>query len=84
MVLEKGEWKSVLKACGEQSVTLAGTVEMQQWCVGNWDTLLLVSGRINQCPVEAVHSVHCPTVMSLCLTTGCCTASRFHQELIGV
>ena len=40
----KAGWRSVLKAGGEQSVTLAGTVEMQQWCAGNWDTLLLVSG----------------------------------------
>ena len=71
MVPEKAGWKSALKACGEQSVTIVGTVEMQQWCVGNWDTLLLVSGRINQCPVEGVRSVYCPTVMSLCLTTGC-------------
>ena len=39
----KGGWRSVLKAVGEQSVTLTGTVEMQQWCVGNWDTLPLVS-----------------------------------------
>ena len=62
MVLEKAGWKSVLKACGEQSVTLTGTAEMQLWCAGNLDTLPLVSGRINQCPVEAVHSVYCPTV----------------------
>ena len=34
------------KAGGEQSVTLAGTAEMQQWCAGNWDTLPLVSGSI--------------------------------------
>jgi len=33
----------VLKAGGEQCVTLAGTAEMQQWCAGNWDTLPLVS-----------------------------------------
>ena len=33
----------MLKACGEQSVMLTGTVEMQLLCVGNWDTLLLVS-----------------------------------------
>ena len=33
----------MLKAGGEQSVTLTGTAEMQQWCVGNWDTLHLVS-----------------------------------------
>ena len=70
----------MLKACGEQSVTLTGIAELQLWCVDNWDTLPLVSGRINQCPVEAVHSVYCPTLMSLCLTTGCCTASRFHRE----
>ena len=39
----KAGWRSVLKAGGEQSVTLTGTVEKQQWCVGNWDTLHLVS-----------------------------------------
>jgi len=33
----------VLKAHGEQSVTLIGTAKMQLWCVGNWDTLPLVS-----------------------------------------
>ena len=63
VVLEKAGWKSVLKACGEQSVTIVGTAEMQQWCVGNWDTLPLVSGRINQCPVESVHKVYCLTVI---------------------
>jgi len=36
----------VLKAGGEQSVTLTGTAEMQQWCAGNWDTLSLVSKNI--------------------------------------
>ena len=39
----KAGWRSVLKAVGEQSVTLTGTAEMQQWCAGNWDTLPLVS-----------------------------------------
>ena len=43
----KGGWRSVLKAGGEQSVTLAGTAEMQQWCAGNWDLIiLLVSKRV--------------------------------------
>ena len=42
----KAGWRSVLKADGEQSVTLVGTAEMQQWHVGNWDTLPLVSERI--------------------------------------
>ena len=33
----------MLKAGGEESVTLTGTVEMQQWCASNWDILPLVS-----------------------------------------
>ena len=33
----------MLKADGEQSVILTGTVEMQQWCAGNWDIPPLVS-----------------------------------------
>ena len=38
----KAGWRSVLKAGGEQSVTLAGTAEMQQWCAGNWDIIILL------------------------------------------
>ena len=38
----------MLKACGEQSVTMVGTAEMQLWCVDNWDiTILLVSESAN-------------------------------------
>ena len=36
----------MLKADGEQSVTTAGTAEMQMWCVDSWDTLHLVSDQI--------------------------------------
>ena len=37
----------MLKAGGEQSVTITGTAEMQQWCVDNWDIIiLLVSERV--------------------------------------
>ena len=39
-------WRSVLKADGEQSVTLVGTAEMQQWHVGNWGIFPLVSEMI--------------------------------------
>jgi len=39
----KEEWRSVLKAGGEQSVTVAGTVEMHLLCAGSLDTIHLVS-----------------------------------------
>jgi len=37
------EWRFVLKADGEQSVTTAGTAEMQLLYVDSWDTLHWVS-----------------------------------------
>ena len=38
----------MLKAGGEQSVTLAGTLKMQLWHVRNWDLIiLLVSKSVN-------------------------------------
>ena len=42
----KAGWKFVLKADGEQSVTIAGTAGMQMWCVDSWATLPLVSDQI--------------------------------------
>jgi len=42
-VYVKEEWRSALKAGGEQSVTTAGIAEMHLWYVGSSTTLHLVS-----------------------------------------
>ena len=42
----KAGWKSVLKADGEQSVTVVGTAKTQLLCVDSWDTLPLVSDQL--------------------------------------
>ena len=39
----KEEWRSALKAGGEQFVTTDGIAEMHLWFVDNWATLHLVS-----------------------------------------
>ena len=55
-VYVKEEWRSVLKAGGEQYVTVAGTVEMHLLCADSWDTLHWVSEEWLQSRVQKVHS----------------------------